>query len=68
MPNESTNFDGLPRIAMRCEKQALDSRAAVVIAALMIWLTPWTVRQLLGPGLIDSVLFIAVGNDRSREA
>jgi hypothetical protein len=53
---------------MRCEEQALDSRAAVVIAALMIWLTPWTVRQLLGPGLLDSVLYIAVGNDRSRKA
>jgi len=45
---------------MRCEEQVLDSRAAVVIAALMIWLTPWTVRQRLGPGLIDWVLYIAV--------
>ena len=53
---------------MRCEEQALDSRAAVVIAALIIWLTPWTVRQHLARAGANRLCPGHCGWQPSREA
>jgi transposase len=46
-------FEQWRDIATRYEKRAADFRAMVVIAALMIWLSSWTIRHALAKERTD---------------